>query len=174
MNVPGSRSQKRKGERGRGRSLANRCRWRNSRKESVVKRTWKSDLKGSNEVRLGFCRITQLTDVLVERKGALENAEADAADGDAFDIAVEDAIADRPAKHAKGPGGKKMARNARDQKFGFGGQGRRSKQNTKASTDNFDSAPGKRAGHGPKAGRGGAGGSKRPGKSKRVAFRSRK
>lgn len=109
-----------------------------------------------------------------KRKGALENAEADGADGDAFDIAVEDAIADRPAKHAKGPGGKKMARNARDQKFGFGGQGRRSKQNTKASTDNFDSAPGKRGGHGPKAGRGGAGGSKRPGKSKRVASRSRK
>ncbi|KAG2337414.1 eukaryotic rRNA processing [Suillus weaverae] len=109
-----------------------------------------------------------------KRKGALENAEADGADGDAFDIAVEDAIADRPAKHAKGPGGKKMARNARDQKFGFGGQGRRSKQNTKASTDNFDSAPGRRGGHGPKAGRGGAGGSKRPGKSKRVASRSRK
>ncbi|KAG1860161.1 eukaryotic rRNA processing, partial [Suillus subalutaceus] len=109
-----------------------------------------------------------------KRKGALENAEADGADGDAFDIAVEDAIADRPAKHAKGPGGKKMARNARDQKFGFGGQGRRSKQNTKVSTDDFDSAPGKRGGHGPKAGRGGAGGSKRPGKSKRVASRSRK
>jgi rRNA-processing protein EBP2 len=109
-----------------------------------------------------------------KRKGALENAEADGADGDAFDIAVEDAIADRPAKHAKGPGGKKMARNARDQKFGFGGQGRRSKQNTKASTDNFDSAPGKRGGHGPKAVRGSAGGSKRPGKSKRVASRSRK
>lgn len=109
-----------------------------------------------------------------KRKGALENAEADGADGDAFDIAVEDAIADRPAKHAKGPGGKKMARNARDQKFGFGGQGRRSKQNTKASTDNFDSAPGKRGGHGPKAARGSAGGSKRPGKSKRVASRSRK
>lgn len=109
-----------------------------------------------------------------KRKGALENAEADGADGDTFDIAVEDAIADRPAKHAKGPGGKKMARNARDQKFGFGGQGRRSKQNTKASTDNFDSAPGKRGGHGSKAGRGGAGGSKRPGKSKRVASRSRK
>ncbi|KAG1791906.1 eukaryotic rRNA processing [Suillus plorans] len=109
-----------------------------------------------------------------KRKGALENAEADGADGDAFDIAVEDAIADRPAKHAKGPGGKKITRNARDQKFGFGSQGRRSKQNTKASTDNFDSAPGKRGGHGSKAGRGGAGGSKRPGKSKRVASRSRK
>lgn len=109
-----------------------------------------------------------------KRKGALENAEADGAHGDAFDIAVEDAIADRPAKHAKGPGGKKMARNARDQKFGFGGQGRRSKQNTKVSTDNFDSAPGKRGGHGPKAARGSAGGSKRPGKSKRVASRSRK
>ncbi|KAG1901165.1 eukaryotic rRNA processing [Suillus fuscotomentosus] len=108
-----------------------------------------------------------------KRKGALENAEADGAGGDAFDIAVEDAIADRPAKHAKGPGGKKITRNARDQKFGFGSQGRRSKQNTKASTDNFDSAPGKR-GHGSKAGRGGAGGSKRPGKSKRVASRSRK
>ncbi|KAG0698306.1 eukaryotic rRNA processing protein EBP2-domain-containing protein [Suillus ampliporus] len=109
-----------------------------------------------------------------KRKGALENAEADGADADAFDIAVEDAIADRPSKRAKGSGGKKMARPARDQKFGFGGQGRRSKQNTKASTDNFDSVPGKRGGHGPKAGRGAAGGSKRPGKSKRVASRSRK
>ncbi|KAJ8588102.1 eukaryotic rRNA processing [Rhizopogon salebrosus TDB-379] len=107
-----------------------------------------------------------------KRKGALENAEADGADGDAFDIAVEDAIADRPAKRAKGPGGK-MARNSRDQKFGFGGQGRRSKQNTKSSTDNFDSVPGKRGGHGSKGGRA-AGGSKRPGKSKRVASRSRK
>ncbi|OAX35999.1 eukaryotic rRNA processing [Rhizopogon vinicolor AM-OR11-026] len=106
-----------------------------------------------------------------KRKGALENAEAD---GDAFDIAVEDAIADRPSKRAKGPGGKKMARNTRDQKFGFGGQGRRSKQNTKASTDNFDSVPGKRGGHGPPKGGRPAGGSKRPGKSKRVASRSRK
>ncbi|KAG0704449.1 eukaryotic rRNA processing protein EBP2-domain-containing protein [Suillus ampliporus] len=53
-------------------------------------------------------------------KHALENAKADAADADtfagAFDIAVEDAITHRPSKCAKGPGNKKMARPACDQK----------------------------------------------------------
>ncbi|KIK83563.1 hypothetical protein PAXRUDRAFT_832049 [Paxillus rubicundulus Ve08.2h10] len=112
-----------------------------------------------------------------KRKGALDNAEAD---GEAFDIAVEDAVSDGPtAKRARGRGGKIVSRSTRDAKFGFGGKGRRSKQNTKSSTDDFDSRPGRggRAGRGrghPGArGRGGMAGSKRPGKSKRVASRSR-
>ncbi|KAH7907807.1 eukaryotic rRNA processing protein EBP2-domain-containing protein [Hygrophoropsis aurantiaca] len=111
-----------------------------------------------------------------KRKGGLDNAEAD---GDAFDVAIEDAISDNPAKRGRGAGGKKITRNARDQKFGFGGKGRHSKQNTKASTDDF----------GPKSGRGGRGGMRggmssgrggrrgssghRPGKSKRMASRSK-
>ena len=70
--------------------------------------------------------------------------------------AVEDAIADRPAKRSKGTnerGGKpKLPRTARDKKFGFGGAGRRSKQNTKDSTDSFV----QRGGPGGK--KGGAGG----------------
>ncbi|KAF9222943.1 Ebp2-domain-containing protein [Gyrodon lividus] len=110
-----------------------------------------------------------------KRKGALDNAEAD---GEAFDIAVEDAVSDGPtAKRAKGRGGKNVSRSTRDAKFGFGGKGHRSKQNTKSSTDDFDSGPGR----GGKAGRGhpgvrkrgGMAGSKRPGKSRRVASRSR-
>ncbi|KAF8837853.1 eukaryotic rRNA processing [Paxillus ammoniavirescens] len=114
-----------------------------------------------------------------KRKGALDNAEAD---GEAFDIAVEDAVSDGPAaKRARGRGGKFVSRSTRDAKFGFGGKGRRSKQNTKSSTDDFDSGPGRggRAGRGRgrgqtgARGRGGMAGSKRPGKSKRVASRSR-
>ncbi|KIJ64561.1 hypothetical protein HYDPIDRAFT_90380 [Hydnomerulius pinastri MD-312] len=116
-----------------------------------------------------------------KRKGALDNAEAD---GDAFDVAVEDAIADGPsAKRARGRGGKNLSRSARDSKFGFGGKDRRSKQNTKSSTDNFDSGPGRGGGagrgrggtrgRGGARGRGGMGGSRRPGKSTRVASRSR-
>ncbi|EGN94021.1 hypothetical protein SERLA73DRAFT_189171 [Serpula lacrymans var. lacrymans S7.3] len=109
-----------------------------------------------------------------KRKGALDNAQAD---GDAFDVAVEDAITDRPAKRSKGPGGKNISRQSRDQKFGFGGKGRRSKQNTKASTDNFDAGSAGRRGHG--ATRGGPGGSrgggnKRLGKSRRMTARSKK
>ncbi|EIW74651.1 eukaryotic rRNA processing [Coniophora puteana RWD-64-598 SS2] len=104
-----------------------------------------------------------------KRKGALDNAEADA---DGFDVAVEDAIADRPSKQSRGRGGKKVSREGRDHKFGFGGNGRRSKQNTKASTDDFE---GRRGGFkGGRGGRGGkSGGTKRPGKSKRVANRSK-
>ncbi|KAI0701792.1 hypothetical protein C8Q76DRAFT_801915 [Earliella scabrosa] len=107
-----------------------------------------------------------------ERKGALDGGAGDDED---FDVAVEDAIADRPSKRAKGPNGKpKLPRAARDKKFGFGGAGRRSKQNTKDSTDSFvqRGGPG-----GKKAGKGGKGARpapKRPGKSKRIAQRSRK
>ena len=112
----------------------------------------------------------------LERKGALDNAQAD---GEDFDVAVEDAISDRPSKRAKGPrdsGRPKISRKARDGKFGFGGAGRRSKQNTKSSTDDFE--PGRRSGPGQKFGKGGKGGkkapTKRPGKSKRMDSRTRR
>ena len=65
----------------------------------------------------------------LERQGVLDNAQAD---GD-FDVAVEDAISDRPSKRAKGSGDSSrpnMSCRARDGKFGFGGAERRSKQNT--------------------------------------------
>ncbi|KIY51553.1 Ebp2-domain-containing protein [Fistulina hepatica ATCC 64428] len=95
---------------------------------------------------------------------------------DAFDVAVEDAISDRPAKRGKSTaaGGSKMSRQARDSKFGFGGVGRRSKQNTRGSTDDFNFSRGSgRAGSG--RGRGGKrGGAQRLGKSRRMAARSKK
>ncbi|KAJ7250027.1 eukaryotic rRNA processing protein EBP2-domain-containing protein, partial [Mycena haematopus] len=80
-----------------------------------------------------------------------------------FDIAVEDAIADRPAKRGRGVGGSKISRQSRDQKFGFGGAGKRSKSNTRESTDDFGGGSGgKRGGFGGRGGRGGArGGSSR-------------
>ena len=59
----------------------------------------------------------------------MDNAQAD----EDFDVAVEDAISDRPSKRAKGSGDSSrpnMSRRARDGKFGFGGAGRWSKQNT--------------------------------------------
>ncbi|KAI1785524.1 eukaryotic rRNA processing [Ganoderma leucocontextum] len=114
-----------------------------------------------------------------KRKGALDGG---AGDGEDFDVAVEDAIADRPSKRAKGPNGKsKLPRGARDKKFGFGGAGRRSKQNTKDSTDSFvqrggPGGKGKGGGRGEKGGpgKGGKGApSKRPGKGRRMAQRSR-
>lgn len=112
----------------------------------------------------------------LERKGALDNVQAD---GEDFDVAVEDAISDRPQKRAKDSGDSnrhKMSRKARDGKFGFGGAGRRSKQNTKSSTDDFE--PGRRSGPGQKFGKDGKGGKrgpqKRPGKSKRMDARTRK
>jgi rRNA-processing protein EBP2 len=111
-----------------------------------------------------------------EHKGALENAQAD---DDGFDVAVEDAIADRrPAKRARGgKAGDGLPRHARDKKFGFGGHGKRDKQNTRSSTDDLD-GPARRGGGGGMRGRGrGRGGkgqsSSRPGKSRRVAARSR-
>lgn len=105
-----------------------------------------------------------------ERKGALDNTQED---DDGFDVAVEDAISDHPAKRTKGagPSGKKIPRQARDQKFGFGGPRKRSKQNTKSSTDSFDAGS---AGRGkPRGGKSAKGPAKRPGKSRRVAARSR-
>ncbi|KAJ7921940.1 eukaryotic rRNA processing protein EBP2-domain-containing protein [Mycena leptocephala] len=116
-------------------------------------------------------------------------------DDDAFDIAVEDAISDRPAKRGRGaaPGGRggpKVSRQSRDQKYGFGGGGRHSKSNTRESTDDFGG--GKRGGGGARGGSsrgfgrggargggrggasgGGGGGSKRLGKSRRITARSK-
>ncbi|CAA7262865.1 unnamed protein product [Cyclocybe aegerita] len=110
-----------------------------------------------------------------KRKNVLDNPKTN---DDEFDIAVEDAISDRPAKRGKTSTGKGIPRSARDKKYGFGGAGRRSKQNTRESTDNFDSSPGGRKG---KSGFKGAGGksskgrhgSKRLGKSRRMASRGK-
>ncbi|KAI0926888.1 hypothetical protein AcV5_007564 [Taiwanofungus camphoratus] len=105
-----------------------------------------------------------------KRKGALETSQEG---DDHFDVAVENAISDRPSKRTKGsgPGGnRKLPRQVRDQKFGFGGPRRRSKQNTKASTDSFDARGGKHSRGGKSAAKGGP---KRPGKSRRLAARSR-
>ncbi|EEB88396.1 hypothetical protein MPER_13787 [Moniliophthora perniciosa FA553] len=112
-----------------------------------------------------------------KRKDILDDNKGQ--DDDAFDIAVEDAISDKrpPAKRSRPEGDKKFSRQARDKKFGFGGHGRRAKQNTRVSTDDFDFGSRKGAGGGGKGkgGKGGGkgGGSKRPGKSRRMAARSR-
>ncbi|KAF4577283.1 rRNA-processing protein and EBNA1-binding protein ebp2 [Pleurotus pulmonarius] len=97
------------------------------------------------------------------------------ADDDSFDVAVEDAISDRPSKRGK----PQVSRKSRDQKFGFGGADRRSKQNTRESTDNFVSGSRQKGrgprGSGPKgsSSKRSSGGNKRPGKSKRMASRSK-
>ena len=106
-----------------------------------------------------------------ERKGTLDNAQMD---DDAFDIAVEDAIADRPAKRGRGGGrGGGLPRHARDKKFGFGGHGKREKQNTRSSTDDLDGSSWRGAGRGRGQGRGRGGKSPRLGKSRRAAGRNR-
>ena len=92
----------------------------------------------------------------------------DANGEDGFDVAVEEAISDRPSKRPKG--GPKLSRKGRDAKFGFGGNGRRAKQNTRESTEKFDFGGSKKGGSG-KGGKGQK--SKRPGKSKRMASRGR-
>ena len=115
---------------------------------------------------------------LSERGDVLDNRQGGEDD---FDIAVEDAISDRPAKRGKS-GGKSVPRSVRDKKYGFGGATRRSKQNTRESTDNFDSGSGRgrggfrgggRGGKGSGFGSRGRGGSKRLGKSRRVTARSK-
>jgi rRNA-processing protein EBP2 len=125
---------------------------------------------------------------LSERGDVLENRQGGEDD---FDIAVEDAISERPAKREKS-GAKGVSRSARDQKYGFGGATRRSKQNTRESTDNFDSSSGRGRGRGRggfrgsgSGSRGGTGrgasssgskprgGSKRLGKSRRQIARSK-
>ncbi|KAI0031004.1 eukaryotic rRNA processing protein EBP2-domain-containing protein [Vararia minispora EC-137] len=100
-----------------------------------------------------------------KRKGALRPD----ADNDDFDVAIEDAIADRPVKRARaGPGDKraKMPRHVRDNKFGLGGAGKRAKQNTRASTDEFAGG-----GKGRKGGKGGT--AQRPGKARRMAAKGK-
>lgn len=99
------------------------------------------------------------------------------ANDDAFDVAVEDAITDRPSKRSKAGSSTskpKMPRKGRDAKFGFGGTKRRSKQNTRESTEKFDFGV-RSKGVGGKAGKGGKGSSKpkRLGKSRRMATRGR-
>lgn len=95
---------------------------------------------------------------IIERQGALDNAQAD---DEGFDVAVEDAISERPAKRGKGADGHKMSRTARDGKFGYGGVDRRSKQNTRESTDDFDNSRGRGGGRGGRGGaRGGRGASR--------------
>jgi rRNA-processing protein EBP2 len=81
----------------------------------------------------------------IEHKGALDNKNTD---GDAFDIAVEDAISDRPAKRPKSWGSSSKQGGPPKGKHAVGGK---------------RTAGGKRTG-----------GSKRPGKSKRIAARSRR
>ncbi|CAE6458941.1 unnamed protein product [Rhizoctonia solani] len=109
-----------------------------------------------------------------KRGGALDATQ----DGEAFDVAVEDAIADRPAKRGKPSGKPNMSRAKRDAKFGFGGagtKGRRGKQNTKESTESFDFRGGKgreAAKRGGRNGGGKRGPSKRPGKSRRQGSRA--
>lgn len=103
------------------------------------------------------------------------DAEGTTNNGDDFDVALEDAISDKPA--ARPSKRTKITREGRDKKFGFGGGAdRRSKQNTRESTDSF---VGGRGGKGKREGgaggkKGGAGGKKaaqRPGKSKRMNSR---
>ncbi|PBK65813.1 Ebp2-domain-containing protein [Armillaria solidipes] len=129
-----------------------------------------------------------------KRKDVLDNPNAD---DDAFDVAVEDAISDRPAKRGRGGASGGLSRQSRDKKFGFGSGDRRSKQNTRESTDNFESGSrkgsfrggrggrgGGRGGRGTGAGRGGSAGrgggssggrhsSKRLGKSRRITARGK-
>ncbi|KAJ3787642.1 eukaryotic rRNA processing protein EBP2-domain-containing protein [Lentinula aff. detonsa] len=104
-----------------------------------------------------------------KRKDVLDNPDGN---DDAFDIAVEDALSDRPAKRGRGGpgGGSKLSRQGRDTKYGFGGAGRRSKQNNAESTDDFSGRGGR---GGSRAGGAGRGGSKRLGKSKRITARSK-
>ena len=152
------------------------------------------NLKRSQSFALLFFRFLMVS---AERKDILDNAGGGQED---FDVAVEDAISDRPSKKAKSA----MPRPARDQKFGYGGAKRNSKQNTKESTDSFgpragrgggkkfgaggpgkkfgDGGPGKKFGGGGGAGRGAGGGrgakagggNKRPGKSRRAAGQGKK
>ncbi|KAJ7081867.1 eukaryotic rRNA processing protein EBP2-domain-containing protein [Mycena belliarum] len=114
---------------------------------------------------------------LKRKRGDMLDKPTAVGDDDAFDIAVEDAIADRPAKRGRGAasggrgasdrggrgasdrggrGGPKVSRTSRDQKYGFGGAGKRSKSNTRESTDDFGG--GRRGGRGGAGGRGGRGG----------------
>jgi len=87
-----------------------------------------------------------------ERLKGLKRKRGDVLDNqkggeDDFDIAVEDAISDRPAKRGRS-GDRGVPRSVRDKKYGFGGATRRSKQNTRESTDDFESGSGRGRGRG--------------------------
>ena len=103
-----------------------------------------------------------------ERKDVLDKPDG----GEDFDVEVEDAITDRPAKRAKGDGHPKLSRKGRNSKYGFGGSKKHSKQNTRDSTDDF--GPGRGRGKSEKGRGGRVGKSNRPGKSKRMSARSSK
>ena len=131
------------------------------------KKEMEERLKGLKRSKFPTCHSIEILDnniTATERKDILDNPQAN---DDDFDIAVEDAISDRPAKRGKTTNGRGLPRSARDKKFGFGGATRRSKQNTRESTDNFDSGPGRGGGRGGRGsgggGRGGGRGSTRGG-----------
>ncbi|KJA23240.1 hypothetical protein HYPSUDRAFT_66455 [Hypholoma sublateritium FD-334 SS-4] len=97
-----------------------------------------------------------------KRKDVLDNPQATGG-GDDFDIQVEDAISDRPAKRGRASSGRGIPRDARDKKYGFGGATRHSKSNTRESTDDFGPGAGRGRGRGGargggRGGRGGGGG----------------
>ncbi|KZO96502.1 Ebp2-domain-containing protein [Calocera viscosa TUFC12733] len=80
-----------------------------------------------------------------KRKGALDGDSGGLAEEE-FDIALEDALAERPSKRGRG-GRPTMNREQRDSKFRLGaGAGKRSKQNTRESTDDFGGGGGGRGG----------------------------
>ena len=114
----------------------------------------------------------------------------DNAGDDDFDVRVEAALDDRPAKKAApaaGKGGRaptnksKMPRSARDAKYGFGGKKKYSKSNTAESTNDFRVGP-TRGARGSKPSKGGkptsgkagfrpkqkSGAARRPGKARRA------
>ncbi|KAB5595831.1 rRNA-processing protein ebp2 [Ceratobasidium theobromae] len=110
-----------------------------------------------------------------KRGGALDAGQ----DSEAFDVAIEDAITDRPNKRGKPT----MSRSKRDAKYGFGGagtKGRRGKQNTKESTERFEFRGGMGREVSKSGGRGGSrnnrggkrGAPKRLGKGRRQAGRT--
>ncbi|TKY90368.1 hypothetical protein EX895_000366 [Sporisorium graminicola] len=120
---------------------------------------------------------------LKRKHGSLE--ESTGADGDEFDVRLEEAIgggsggAGSDAKKPKrAPTNKaKMPRNARDAKYGFGGKKKYSKSNTAESTNDFSVGPTRGArGSKPKVTSGKAGfrpkqksgAAKRPGKARRA------
>ncbi|KDN36834.1 Ebp2-domain-containing protein [Tilletiaria anomala UBC 951] len=99
-------------------------------------------------------------------------------DNDGFDIQLEDTLGESTSakspkdrrKLGKGKDGRaKMPRTARDAKYGFGGKKRYSKENTAASTNDFDGGPAKKRRISGTAGfRKPAAKKSRPGKSKRA------
>ena len=120
--------------------------------------------------------------ILLERKDILDNPQVD---DEAFDVAVEDAISDRPAAkriktrpHPQGGRAKvekgKISRHVRDQKYGFGGARKRWKQNTRDSTDNVGEKGAKGAKSGFMGRASSRGSNKRLGKSRRIAARSKR